>query len=103
MERQRSEHTLAKVYGEQNEKLLQYEREKELIRKRDETKAELKALLKKYIIQQKGKGEHIDERGRGNACAQLVGMAQEEMDGMHMRMDKAVYGINHMGSECKRF
>jgi hypothetical protein len=30
---------------------LKYEREKELIKKRDETKAELKALLKKYIIQ----------------------------------------------------
>jgi len=48
-ERQRSEHTLAKVYGEKNEELLRYEREKELIRKRDETKAELKALLKRYI------------------------------------------------------
>jgi hypothetical protein len=48
-ERQRSELTLAKLYGEKNEELLRYEREKELIRKRDETKAELKALLKKYI------------------------------------------------------
>jgi hypothetical protein len=42
---------LAKVYGEKNEKLLMYEREKELLRKRDETKAELKSLLKRYIGQ----------------------------------------------------
>lgn len=40
---------LSKVYGEHNEKLLQYEKEKELLRKRDETKAELKALLKQYV------------------------------------------------------
>lgn len=66
MERQRSEHTLAKVYGEQNEKLLSYEREKELIRKRDETKAELKALLKRYISQHNNSG---NERGKVNACA----------------------------------
>jgi hypothetical protein len=47
--RKNSARNLAKVYGEQNEQLLRYEREKELIKKRDETKAELKALLKKYI------------------------------------------------------
>jgi hypothetical protein len=40
---------MSKIYGEENEKLLAYEREKELIKKRDETKAELKALLKKYV------------------------------------------------------
>ena len=102
MERQRSEHTFAKVYGEQNEKLLQYEREKESIRKRDETKAELESLLKKYITQQNSKGERIDERGRGNACAQLVGLAQDQMDKMHSKMDKTVYDINHMESKCKK-
>lgn len=42
----KSQSNLAILYGEKNEKLLQYEREKELLRKRDETKAELKALLK---------------------------------------------------------
>lgn len=72
MERQKSERTLAKVYGEHNEKLLEYEREKELIRKRDETKAELKALLKRYISQNNGK----EDNGRSTMCAKLVGLAQ---------------------------
>lgn len=49
-EREASSKNLERLYGAGNEKLLQYEKEKELIRKRDETKAELKALLKKYVV-----------------------------------------------------
>ena len=49
---------------------MRYEREKELIKKRDETKAELKALLKRYITQRQSKGEVIDEiTGKGNICS----------------------------------
>jgi len=50
--------------------LLRYEREKELIKKRDETKAELKALLKKYITNRQQRGEIIDDiTGKGNICS----------------------------------
>jgi hypothetical protein len=52
------------VYGEQNDKLLAYEREKELIRKRDETKAELKALLKRYMGQQR-----VENLGGRDKCS----------------------------------
>jgi hypothetical protein len=72
------ETNLSKIYGEDNEKLLAYEREKELIRKRDETKAELKALLKKYVSQQNIElGEEAVKVGRGYAwrCADRVGNA----------------------------
>ncbi len=95
LSRKRSENTLAKVYGEQNDKLLAYEREKELIRKRDETKAELKALLKRYMGQQR-----VENLGGRDKCSQIVGQAQVEMDGMHLKMDKAVYQFNHLDQEC---
>jgi hypothetical protein len=79
--------------------LLRYEREKELIKKRDETKAELKALLKKYI---KHHGA-IDDRGNINQCAEVVGLAQREMDGMHHIHDIIVRDINHSNKECKNY
>jgi len=69
---------LSKIYGEDNEKLLAYEREKELIRKRDETKAELKALLKKYVSSHSQMvlgGASGVERGYTNDCAEIVGIA----------------------------
>jgi hypothetical protein len=56
------------------------------LRKRDETKAELKALLKKYVSQH-----------NNNYCAQVVGLAQDEMDEMHTVHDKAVKDLNHFG------
>jgi hypothetical protein len=39
--------------------------------------------------------------GKGNICSQTVALAQLEMDGMHTRLDKAVYDINHLGDDCK--
>jgi hypothetical protein len=95
---------MSKIYGEDNERLLAYEREKELIRKRDETKAELKALLKKYVSSHSQMvlgGASGMERGFTNDCAEIVGLAQVEMDGMHTRLDKAVYDINRKNEECK--
>ncbi len=81
--------------------MLRYEREKELIKKRDETKAELKALLKKYISTRQQRGEEIDDiTGKGNICSQTVALAQLEMDGMHTKLDRAVYDINHLGEDC---
>jgi hypothetical protein len=62
----------------------------------------LKALLKKYITTRQQRGEDIDEiTGKGNICSQTVALAQLEMDGMHTRLDKAVYDINHLGEDCK--
>ncbi len=92
--------TLADLYGEKNEKLIEYEREKELLRKRDETKAELKALLKQYITG----GQDVlgtGARGTTNKCAQLVGLAQREMDDLHNKQDRAVRDINRRSEMCK--
>jgi hypothetical protein len=76
-------------------------------------------MLKKYITQQQLRGETlvlpIDEEFEfenkkkkyeemiksSNACAQRVGVAQHEMDGMHVKLDKAVRDINRCNEDCK--
>ena len=72
----KSSKNLAKLYGEKNEQLLRYEQEKELLRKRDETKAELKALLKKYISHQSVMEKApFEEVAKTNGLAHIVGQA----------------------------
>ena len=87
---QRDYTNLEKMYGK-NEKLEEYTRDKELMQKRDETKAELKMLLKKYVSQ----ADH------DSLCAMRVGEAQKAMHSLHGRMDKAVRAIEQCEEHCK--
>jgi hypothetical protein len=70
------------------------------LRKRDETKAELKALLKRYITSSQDV-LGTEAYGVRNQCAKLVGLAQTEMDGMHSKQDRTVIEINKKNLECK--
>ena len=76
---QRSVKNLDNLYGK-SEQLEQYYKDKEIIQKRDETKQELKMLLKKYV----------DDREHNTICAMRVGVAQKELNELHHKMDNAV-------------
>ena len=64
MKKERSVKNLEQIYGA-SQKVLEYQRDKELIDKREQTKTELKALLSKYIA----KPEH------NTICSQRVALA----------------------------
>lgn len=80
------------MYGP-SEKLDEYYKDKETQQKREQTKTELKQLLKKYI----------KEPAHNPICSDLVGNAQKEMGFMHDKMDKAVQKIGKYGEECNIF
>ena len=61
------------------------------MKKREETKTELKQLLKKYV----STADH------NTMCAQRVGFAQKEMHNLHLKMDNAIAKIEDNEQECK--
>eukprot|EP00347_Sterkiella_histriomuscorum_P022508 403338226 len=91
LQRQRSIKNLESMYGK-SEKIEQYYNDKEMLEKRDETKKELKMLLKKYMSD----AEH------NNICALRVGHAQKEVHELHNRMDKAVKKIEGCEDQFER-
>ena len=80
---------LEQLYGK-TEQINEYYNDKEYMQKRDETKAELKQLLKKYVKQP----------SHNVLCSQLVKDAQRENHNLQRKRDKRTQQI---ASKSKQF